>query len=138
MGAAAVAHVSESQLPQPENTKLSATEQVAEIVESEALSFDPEKLKKKYDEERDKRLRHGRGIEQYVPVEGVFEHYLQDPWAKPGFTRDPIEEDVEVVVIGGGYGAQLVAARLLEKGVKKIRIIEKAGDFGGTWLAVSR
>jgi len=133
MAVAAVAQVSESLIPQPENTKLSATEHIEEVVQPQTLSFDPEKLKHKYDEERDKRLKYGRGVEQYVAVEGVFEHYLQDPWVKPGFTRDPIEEEVDVVVIGGGYGAQLVAARLIENGIKNIRLIEKAGDFGGTW-----
>src|SRR5687767_15773293 len=30
-------------------------------------------------------------------------------------------------------GGQLVAARLKEAGVDDVRIIEKGGDFGGTW-----
>lgn len=60
-------------------------------------------------------------------------HYLIDPWVEPGFTRDPVEQTAQVVIIGGGYGAQLVAVRLIEAGVKDIKIIEKAGDFGGTW-----
>jgi hypothetical protein len=58
---------------------------------------------------------------------------LKDPWVEPGFERDPIEEEVDVVIVGGGYGAQVVAVRLIEAGVDKFRIIEKAGDFGGTW-----
>ncbi len=33
----------------------------------------------------------------------------------------------------GGFGGLLVAARLREAGVEDIRIIEKGGDFGGTW-----
>ena len=38
-----------------------------------------------------------------------------------------------MVVIGGGFGGLLAGARLREAGVKDIRIIEKGGDFGGTW-----
>jgi cyclohexanone monooxygenase len=131
MAIATVAQVPEVLIPQPEKTQLSA--KIKAVTEPEKLPFDPEQLKEKYLVERDKRLKQGGGIEQYIPVEGVFEHYLQDPWVEPGFTRDPIEEEVDVVVIGGGYGAQLVAARLIESGIKNIRLIEKAGDFGGTW-----
>ena len=36
-------------------------------------------------------------------------------------------------MIGGGFGGLLAAARLREAGVEKIRILEMAGDFGGTW-----
>ena len=51
----------------------------------------------------------------------------------PGFTRAPLNDEVEVIVIGGGFGGLLAAARLREAGVEDIRIIEKGGDFGGTW-----
>ncbi|WP_397421602.1 flavin-containing monooxygenase, partial [Phenylobacterium sp.] len=47
--------------------------------------------------------------------------------------RAALSEEVEVVVVGGGFGGQLAAARLREAGVDDIRIIEKGGDFGGTW-----
>lgn len=97
--------------------------------------FDPVKLKEKYVAERDKRLKHGGGINQYrlVETDGIFAHMLKDPWTKPGFTREPISEQVDVMIVGGGYGAQLVAVRLIEQGITNIRLIEKAGDFGGTW-----
>ena len=97
--------------------------------------FDPVQLKEKYIAERDKRLKHGGGINQYrlVETDGIFAHMLKDPWTKPGFTREPISEQVDVMIVGGGYGAQLVAVRLIEHGVTNIRMIEKAGDFGGTW-----
>ena len=42
-------------------------------------------------------------------------------------------DEVDVVVIGGGFGGLLAGARLREAGVDDIRIIEKGGDFGGTW-----
>lgn len=115
----------------PEKAYLEA--KVEEVQEPEALAFDPAKLKARYDAERDKRLAVGGGLGQYRLADGHLSRFLIDPWVKPGFTRDPINEEVEVVVIGGGYGAQLVCVRLIEAGIKNIKIIEKAGDFGGTW-----
>ena len=97
-----------------------------------ALGFDPDALRAKYRIERDRRLRPD-GNEQYREVNGDFSHYIDDPYVAPGFTRAPINDDVEVIIIGGGFGGLLAAARLREAGVTDIRIIEKAGDFGGTW-----
>ena len=51
----------------------------------------------------------------------------------PGFTRDPVIEETDVVIVGGGFGGMHAAHQLTLKGVNKIRIIEKGGDFGGTW-----
>ncbi len=96
------------------------------------LGFDPDALRRKYTEERDKRLR-ADGNEQYREVVGDFARYLDDPYVEPGFTRAPLEDEVEVIVIGGGFGGLLAAARLREAGIEDIRIIEKGGDFGGTW-----
>jgi cyclohexanone monooxygenase len=96
------------------------------------LGFDPDALKKKYIAERDKRLR-ADGNEQYRNIDGEFAHYLEDPYVEPGFTRAPLTDEVEVVVIGGGFGGLLAGARLREAGVQDLRIIEKGGDFGGTW-----
>ena len=58
---------------------------------------------------------------------------MDDPYVDPGFTREPLTDDVEVVIIGGGFGGLMAGARLREAGVKSIRIIDKGGDFGGTW-----
>ena len=104
-----------------------------DLAEEEPLSFDPKALKEKYLAERDRRLARNEGVEQYTLLDGGLAHYLKDPWVEPGFTREPVQEETDVVVVGGGYGAQVVAVRLIEAGVKKFRIIEKAGDFGGTW-----
>ena len=95
------------------------------------LGFDPKALKAKYRAERDKRLR-TEGNEQYVEIKGRFAHYLEDPYVAP-ITRAPLTDEVEVVVIGGGFGGLLASARLREAGISDIRIIEKGGDFGGTW-----
>jgi len=95
------------------------------------LGFDPKALKAKYRAERDKRLR-TEGNEQYVEIKGQFAHYLEDPYVAP-ITRAPLTDEMEVVVIGGGFGGLLAGARLREAGISDIRIIEKGGDFGGTW-----
>src|SRR5580658_2152100 len=95
------------------------------------LDFDPDALRAKYIAERDKRVRPD-GNEQYVEVKGDFTRYVDDPYVTP-FTREPLNEAVEVVIIGGGFGGLLAGARLREAGFDDIRMIEKGGDFGGTW-----
>ncbi|HYC00868.1 MAG TPA: NAD(P)/FAD-dependent oxidoreductase [Candidatus Limnocylindrales bacterium] len=93
---------------------------------------DLDALREKYRRERDKRVR-ADGNEQYVEVAGRFAHYLDDPYVEPGFRREPRTDEVEVVVIGGGFGGLLAGARLRQAGVEDIRMIDPAGDFGGTW-----
>ena len=101
-------------------------------VELESFDFDPEFLRKKYREERDKRLRQD-GNEQYQEVSGDFSYFVEDPYINDEITREAIKEDAEVVIIGGGFGGMLAGARLREAGIDDFRIIEKGGDFGGTW-----
>ena len=96
------------------------------------LGFDPNSLRAKYREERDKRLR-SDGNDQYKEVVGDFKHYIDDPYVEPGFSRAPLTDEVDVIIVGGGFGGLLAGARLRQAGVKDIRIIEKGGDFGGTW-----
>jgi cyclohexanone monooxygenase len=97
-----------------------------------SLGFDPDALRRRYREERDRRLR-ADGNEQYVEVTGPFARYLEDPYVEPGFTREPLTDEVDVVVIGGGFGGLLAGARLRQAGVESLRMIERGGDFGGTW-----
>jgi cyclohexanone monooxygenase len=96
------------------------------------LDFDPDALRAKYRAERDKRLR-ADGNEQYREVKDALAHFVDDPYVAPGFTRAPLADEVEVVVIGGGFGGLLAGARLREAGFGDLRLIEKGGDFGGTW-----
>ncbi|WP_309753698.1 NAD(P)/FAD-dependent oxidoreductase [Novosphingobium sp.] len=96
------------------------------------LGFDPASLKAKYLAERDKRLR-ADGNEQYVEIAGKFSHFLDDPYIAAPIVRDPVSDAVDVVVIGGGFGGLLAGARLREQGITDLRIIEKGGEFGGTW-----
>jgi len=95
------------------------------------LDFSPTALKSKYLEERDKRIRVD-GNDQYIEVSAEFSHYVDDPYAEVT-EREPRFDEVEVAIIGGGFGGLLVGARLRESGFEDIRVIEKASDFGGTW-----
>jgi cyclohexanone monooxygenase len=97
-----------------------------------SLDFDPVELRKKYRAERDRRLK-AEGNDQYIKIEAEFSHYLDDPYVEPGFERAPLTDEIEVVVIGGGFGGLLAGARLREAGIDNVRLIEKGGDFGGTW-----
>jgi len=95
------------------------------------LGFDPAELGQKYAEERAKRLR-ADANDQYQEITGEHAHYNLDPYVKP-FTRSALHEELDAVIVGGGFGGLLAAARLQEAGITNLRIIEKAGDFGGTW-----
>jgi len=99
---------------------------------SSELAFDPEALRARYRAERDKRLR-ADANDQYLNMAGAFAHYIDDPYVAPGFSRAPLEDEVGVAVIGGGFGGLLVGARLRDAGIDDLRLIEKGGDFGGTW-----
>ena len=95
-------------------------------------ALDAAALRAKYAEERAKRLRpDGNG--QYVAIEDAFAHYADDPWVTSGFDRQPVVEDLDVALIGGGFGGLLTGARLRQQGIENFRILEKGGDFGGTW-----
>jgi cation diffusion facilitator CzcD-associated flavoprotein CzcO len=94
------------------------------------LGFDPDALRAKHRLERDRRIRPD-GLTQYRPAE--FGYYADDPYVEPGFTREPLPDKVDAVVLGGGLGGLLAAARLRQVGLESIRVIEKAGDFGGAW-----
>jgi cation diffusion facilitator CzcD-associated flavoprotein CzcO len=98
---------------------------------TEPLAFDPDVLRAKYRDERDKRIRPD-GNDQYQDMVGNFAHYLQDPYVEP-IEREPLHDEVDVVIVGGGFGGLLAGARLREAGVDDLRVIEKGGDFGGTW-----
>jgi len=97
------------------------------------VGFDPDALREKYREERDKRLRPD-GNDQYLEVAGEFAHFVDDPYTT-FVEREPLTDEIDVVIIGGGFGGLLAGARLRDIGVAAgdIRIIEKGGDFGGTW-----
>ncbi|MEM1035552.1 MAG: NAD(P)/FAD-dependent oxidoreductase [Pseudomonadota bacterium] len=97
----------------------------------DAPVIDKDALKKKYAEEREKRMR-GDGNDQYQRLEGKFADYAVDPHT-PVQPREPKTDHVTFAFIGGGFAGLVTGARVSEAGIKDVRIIEKGGDFGGTW-----
>ncbi|MBT6675356.1 MAG: monooxygenase, partial [Proteobacteria bacterium] len=73
------------------------------------LGFDPERLRAKYRQERDKRVRTD-GNNQYQQVVGDFSRYVDDPYAASDSKREPLHDHVDVAVIGGGFGGLLAGA----------------------------
>lgn len=83
-------------------------------------------LRAKY--QRESAKREGGGKLYRAPAQYI-EH---DPFMPP-VSRPAVSEDVEYVIVGGGFGGLTVAADLKLKGVRNFRIVEMAGDFGGVW-----
>jgi cation diffusion facilitator CzcD-associated flavoprotein CzcO len=92
-------------------------------------------IKARFAAERDLRLSYRpEGTRQYVTeLEGDLARYEKDVFGGQVAPRDPINDTVEVLFIGGGFSALLTSARLREVGVESIRIVERGADVGGTW-----
>ena len=90
-------------------------------------------LKEKYKKERNKRLR-VEGGEQYAPSTDTLTHdtYEHDPFT-PVVPRDGVSEELDVLILGGGWTGILSAYHLTQAGVTSFRNIDHAGNFGGTW-----
>ncbi len=108
----------------------SMSEVLAKVVGD--LDFDPDELDRRYEVERQRRMNPER-LAQLVEGSDRFLAYARNPWVDPNFSRPPIVDHTEVVVTGGGWGGLSVGARLHEMGVTDVRLIDDAGDFGGTW-----
>jgi cation diffusion facilitator CzcD-associated flavoprotein CzcO len=98
---------------------------------AEKPAFDKKALLARYIAERDKRLR-ADGNGQYLQLKGQLAHYLEDPYT-PFVERAPKTDHVTFAFVGGGFAGLVTCARLVEAGVTDVRIVEKGGDFGGTW-----
>jgi cyclohexanone monooxygenase len=99
--------------------------------EAHERNFDPDALREKYRQERDKRLRPD-GNDQYIDV-AEHAQFLEDPFAMAPIQREPLRDQIDVVIIGGGFGGLLAGACLRKAGVDGIRIIDNGSEFGGTW-----
>jgi cation diffusion facilitator CzcD-associated flavoprotein CzcO len=88
-----------------------------------------DELRERYRLEQHKRLR-PEGMAQWGELS---EELDRDPFVEPGFTREPVIADTTVTIVGGGFAGMLTAIDLAKHGITDVRIVEKAGDFGGTW-----
>ena len=97
-------------------------------VDPSGLDF--EELRDRYARERERR--EAAGDRRYLDIAEVSPDLVADPYTVPT-PRDPISDEVDVLVVGGGFGGLLTAARLRQAGSKKVRIVEAGGDVGGAW-----
>jgi len=102
------------------------------VASDDNLPFDPDALRARYRAERDKRLR-ADGNDQYLEVSGGMSRFAEDHYASAPVDRAPLTDEVDVVLVGGGFGGLLAGARLRQAGVERIRIVEKGAEVGGTW-----
>ncbi|WP_258956806.1 flavin-containing monooxygenase [Rhodococcus globerulus] len=93
---------------------------------------DIDALRAKYLLERDKRVR-PEGQQQYVEAADEFAGFYENDPHLPVEPREPITDDIEVVVLGGGFCGLIAAHRLQQAGVTDFKIVELGGDFGGVW-----
>lgn len=89
-------------------------------------------LREKYRVEKDRRLRK-EGQTQYVrPTGGITADYAVDPHSEV-IPRSPVDEDIDVLVVGAGWGGIKASYYLAKESVSSFRNIDTAGDFGGVW-----
>ena len=97
-----------------------------------SASFDPAALARKYAEERRKRVENGDRSSHDDPV-AILPDLDKDPWAGAPIDRAATIEEVDALTTGCGMAGILAATYLVKAGVSNIRMIDSAGDFGGTW-----
>ncbi|MFF3567588.1 flavin-containing monooxygenase [Nocardia jiangxiensis] len=99
------------------------------MTETPGKAADLEWARAKYRAERDKRVDPDRAK---ILDPNAHAELLHDPYS-PVVPREPENDEVDAVVVGGGFGGLISAAELRKQGVERVRIIEKAGDVGGVW-----
>lgn len=95
------------------------------------IDFDPQQLRERFEEDKQKRLRRDT-LEQFQGLEDVLELDDADPFT-PFISREPVTEELDALVLGGGFGGLTTGAYLTQNEVTNFRIIDNGGDFGGTW-----
>lgn len=96
------------------------------------MAFDAEAVHAKYLAERDKRLVPGRAAIRDLTRDEYVAGFRADPFT-PVSPREPVTDDPDVVIVGGGIAGLLAGAHLRKAGIERIRIVDQAGGVGGTW-----
>ena len=107
------------------------TDRTSDRLDLAPNAADLEALREKYAAERDRRLRPD-GAGQYRRAAGEFGYYARDPYTS-WTERQALTDRVEVLVVGAGFGGLVTAARLRQAGIESLRLLDEAGDVGGTW-----
>lgn len=95
------------------------------------LDFDPHHLRERFEQDKQARLRKDQ-LAQFQGLADVLEVGDRDPFSEP-ITREPVTEDLDVLVLGGGFGGLTAGAYLMQNGITNFRMVEYGGDYGGTW-----
>ncbi len=105
--------------------------QVTDLPPSEEIDIPA--MKERYRQEREKRVQPALG-EQYAPSSDHLTHdtYEHDPFT-PVVPRDALSEEIDVAVLGAGFTGVIASYHLTQAGVTDFRVIDHAGNFGGTW-----
>lgn len=94
-------------------------------------TIDLEAIRERYAHERNRRTRPD-GATQYARAAGEYGYYAKDPYTDVQ-DRDALVDEVEVLVVGAGFGGLQTSAFLRDAGVDSLRLMDEAGDVGGTW-----
>lgn len=95
------------------------------------LDFDPHHLRKRFEVDKKKRIRPDT-LAQFQGLADVLEVDDRDPFVEP-INREPVTEELDALVLGGGFGGLTAGAYLAQNDITNFRIVEYGGDFGGTW-----
>ncbi|KAE8373284.1 FAD/NAD(P)-binding domain-containing protein [Aspergillus bertholletiae] len=96
-------------------------------------SLDQDAITSRYEQERAKRLRDD-GYAQFQQTDGAFSRFQQDVAASRPITRAPVTDvQTNVLIIGGGFAGLVTAVNLKKRQIDDFVIVERGGDFGGTW-----
>lgn len=89
-------------------------------------------LRERYRAERDLRLVEGRAAIRELESDPVFSTFRDDPFT-PFRERESLDEELGVLIVGAGIAGLTTAARLAERNVPGVRLVDEAGGVGGTW-----
>lgn len=95
-------------------------------------AFDPEAVRAKYEAERARRLVGDRTAIRDLTHDERVARFRDDPFT-PRAERDPVQDEVDVLILGGGIAGMLVGVELRKAGIDSFRIVDQAGGLGGTW-----